>query len=892
MLVAAAVGVAAVLASCTGTSGSEVVIRSKAEATGSKKSAATTTTAPPDCAAMLSPAAKASQLLMVMVPSPDKAAAAVQGGLVGGFGVNGNQSKSVADQVAAAVKNAPLPASVAADEEGGNVQRLSAALGSFPSAADLAKGSPADAAAKYAQRAAAMKGLGFTMDFAPVADVGSGSGLGTRSFGSDPETVSSFVDAIVPAIKQSGVLPVVKHWPGIGGGKTDPHQGLTKLAAVETLRTKDLVPFDRAIAAGAPAIMVTHADVPNLTVAGAPASISRPAITDELRGREKFNGLVITDSLGMGGALKLGTQDEVAEKAVTAGADIALLSSTDVAQAAHDRLADAISTGRIPADQALASVRRVLAAKGVTGPCIDAVARFSSLETPASTTTVAGSANGGSNGGSTTTVVTGINDSGTGSTTTSATRSGVPDLDAALVEGALVDAARGDDSDDDRQGRQDDDHRTVSAFDPTTAGEHLSRVWADEIVPALAEYIRVPALSPAFDAGWASAGHIDRAAEMVRSWCSARDIDGLTVTRHDLAGRTPVIVMEVPPTPGFSAAGTVLLYGHLDKQPEMSGWSDGRGPWEPVLDGTRLYGRGGADDGYAAFAVCAALEALAREAGPTAAASPSSRPPRRSGSPDLPAHIEALAGRIGTPDLVVCLDSGVGDYDRLWVTTSLRGFVGLTVRVRILTEGVHSGEAGGVVPSSFRILRSLLSRIEDPDTGEVLLPELVVEVPEERRRQAETLTGGLTPADHFPLVEGARPQFDDPLDQQLARTWRSSVAVVGLGGAPTPDRAGNVLRPFTDAALSIRLPPTCDPVLAKSAVIAALTTDPPHQAEITVSGVETAAGWNAPATAGWLADAVEVASDRWFGRPVRHMGEGGSIPFMAMLGERSPTPSS
>ena len=367
-----------------------------------------TTTTPPDCAEMLPPEGQASQLLMVMTGSPAEAAPTISGGLVGGFGLKGNQSKDVGTQVAAAVAEAPLTPIVASDEEGGTVQRLRSAIGQIPSARELAKKTPAEAAAVHAEHAAAMKALGFTMDFAPVADVGSGSELGTRSFGNDPTQVSSFVNAVFPAIAGAGVTPVVKHWPGLGAGTTDPHDSLGALADIGTLRARDLQPFDAAIASGVPAIMVTHVEVPGLTAEGEPTSLSAAAITGELRGRQGFTGLVITDSLGMGAVADLGTQAELAEATIRAGADIAVISGADAADSAHARLTDAITTGRIPREQLLASLRRVLAVKGVSGPCIDAVSRFSAITRTGGTTTLPGS--GPESATSTTAADSGIND--------------------------------------------------------------------------------------------------------------------------------------------------------------------------------------------------------------------------------------------------------------------------------------------------------------------------------------------------------------------------------------------------------------------------------------------------------------------------------------------------
>lgn len=416
----------------------------------------------------------------------------------------------------------------------------------------------------------------------------------------------------------------------------------------------------------------------------------------------------------------------------------------------------------------------------------------------------------------------------------------------------------------------------------------------DEIVPVLEDYIRIPNKSPIFDPDWEANGHMERAVELISGWLQSQGIDGLTLTVHRLPGLTPVIVAEVPATdPG--ATGTVLLYGHLDKQPEMTGWLEGFGPWEPRLDGTRLYGRGAGDDGYAAFAALTAIRAVRELGGRHARCIVLIEASEESGSPDLPAHIDALirgfgdGQALGAIDLVVCLDSGCSDYDRLWATTSLRGLVGFDLRVDVLTEGVHSG-ASGVVPSSFRILRALLSRIEDEDTGRVLLPGLYVDIPPERVEQARLAAAALGGEleREYPFAGTTKPMVDDPTEQVLAQTWRPALSVTGLEGAPRPQDAGNVLRPFTTAKLSMRLPPTCDEHRALELLTDALTADPPSGAQITVSGREAGPGWDAPATAPWLAGAIEEASLGAFGAGPGALGIGGSIPFMAMLGERFP----
>ena len=428
-------------------------------------------------------------------------------------------------------------------------------------------------------------------------------------------------------------------------------------------------------------------------------------------------------------------------------------------------------------------------------------------------------------------------------------------------------------------------------MDDTALAAQIHRVWRDEVLPTLHEYIAIPNVSPAYDAGWATAGHMDAAVKLVRGWCEQRAIAGLSVWVHELPRRTPVVVCEIPAYGGGPADDSVLLYGHLDKQPPMDGWHDGLGPWTPVVRDDRLYGRGGADDGYAAFAALTAVEAVQAAGGRHARCVVLVEASEESGSPDLPAHVEALAGTIATPSLVVCLDSGCATFDRLWATTSLRGLAAINLTVEVLREGVHSGNAGGVVPSSLRIVRALLDRIEDAATGDLLVAELHTAMPPDREAELEATASelGAATAGSFPLVEGMAPLHDgDPAAQLRARQWEPAVAYVGIDGAPPTTDAGNVLRPSTTVALSLRLPPSVDAVAASAAVERVLTADPPYGARVRVAITGSADGWNAPAFAPWLAEAMERGSHAGFGKSARTIGEGGSIPFMGMLGARFP----
>ena len=414
----------------------------------------------------------------------------------------------------------------------------------------------------------------------------------------------------------------------------------------------------------------------------------------------------------------------------------------------------------------------------------------------------------------------------------------------------------------------------------------VQRAWDDDIVPTLTEYIRIPAKSPMFDAHWAEHGHLERAVGLITDWARRRKIEGLAIEVVRLPGRTPVILMEAPGTGG----DTVLLYGHCDKQPEMVGWAADAGPWIPVRRGNRLFGRGAGDDGYAAFAALTAIEALQAQGVAHRRCVVLIEASEESGSPDLPAYVEALADRI-RPGLVVCLDSGCGDYDHLWATTSLRGIISGTLTVEVLSEGVHSGAASGIVPSSFRILRQLLGRIEDERTGEILVRECHVEVPPGRLTEVQAVAAvlGGDVGRGFPLVPGMRPVTLDPVQALLNNTWRPALAVTGVDGMPSLADAGNVLRPKTAVKLSLRLPPTADAPRAAQRVKEVLEAEPPYGARVTFStGERPGTGWDAPVMADWLRDSVTRASRAYFNAPPMFDGLGGSIPFMSMLGERFP----
>jgi acetylornithine deacetylase/succinyl-diaminopimelate desuccinylase-like protein len=416
----------------------------------------------------------------------------------------------------------------------------------------------------------------------------------------------------------------------------------------------------------------------------------------------------------------------------------------------------------------------------------------------------------------------------------------------------------------------------------------IGQFWDEAVVPALVEYIRIPAKSPHFDRDWRTHGFIDDAVRLAAQWCEAHAVAGMKLEIVRLAGRTPCLFVDVPGT--ADDAGPVLIYGHLDKQPEMTGWRAGLGPWTPVIQDGRLYGRGGADDGYAVFAALAAIRALQDAGQPHARCVFLIESCEESGSYDLPAYLEALSARIQIPSLVVGLDSGCGNYEQLWGTTSLRGLVNGVLSVEVLEEGVHSGDASGVVASSFRIARALLERVEDARTGEIRDRAFHAEVPGERRSQAQRAAEviGEELWRKFPFVRGMQAMHGHGAELVLNRTWRPMLAVTGADGLPAPANAGNVLRPRTQLVLSLRLPPTVDAAAAARRLKEILEDDPPYGAKVSFDAGQAANGWHAPRTEPWLEKAIDQASLAHYGKPAMWMGEGGTIPFMAMLGAKFP----
>jgi acetylornithine deacetylase/succinyl-diaminopimelate desuccinylase-like protein len=449
--------------------------------------------------------------------------------------------------------------------------------------------------------------------------------------------------------------------------------------------------------------------------------------------------------------------------------------------------------------------------------------------------------------------------------------------------------------------------------DADALGAHVNASWNERILPELVRYIEVPAKSPAFDADWAMHGLLERVLQNAAEWVGAQQVPGLTLEVMRLSddngrARTPVLFFEVPANAGRDGAPapasgqTVLMYGHLDKQPEFTGWRSDLGPWTPKIDDGKLYGRGGADDGYAVYASVAAIQALKAQGAAHPRIVGLIETCEESGSGDLLPYIDALRApghnRLGDVGLVICLDSGAGNYDQLWLTTSLRGMASGVLKVEVLTEGVHSGDASGLVPSSFRIMRQVLDRLEDSATGRLLPASFHCEVPAERVAQARATAAilGDEVTKRFPWAHHdcggstafALPTTTDPVEALLNRTWRPTLSVTGADGFPALHNAGNVLRPYSAFKLSLRLPPLVDAAHAVQELKALLEDNAPYQAKVTFEGEGAATGWSAPTTTAWFEQALQAASQAHFGAGCGTIGQGGTIPLMNLLSKGFP----
>lgn len=413
-------------------------------------------------------------------------------------------------------------------------------------------------------------------------------------------------------------------------------------------------------------------------------------------------------------------------------------------------------------------------------------------------------------------------------------------------------------------------------------------LWEESIIPSLSDFIKIEALSPSFEPNWEEKGELDATIDLFTKWLVEQELEGMEYKVHRIGERTPVLLVTVEGT----GPGEVIFYSHLDKQPSRPKlWSEGLHPLKGVRRDPWLYGRGALDDGYGGYVCVTALKMLQEQGVPYPRSHFLIETCEESGSYDLPPYLELLTEDLGEPDLIVVLDSGGPDYEHIWVTEALRGLVAGNLSVQVSNEGVHSGMSGGVIPSSFRIQRMLLDRVEDSKTGEILVPEMHVEISDKVRKEAEEL-GKLLGDEiwaQLPVVDTLRPHNEGSAEILLDMNWRPAMSVIGANGMPPTQTAGNVLRTHTDLKLSFRIPPGVNSEIIDSILKEILESNPPYGSKVEYIPDAAADGFHAPAMDGKIADALSSASLHISGLPPMATWVGGTIPFMAMMQKKYPS---
>lgn len=419
---------------------------------------------------------------------------------------------------------------------------------------------------------------------------------------------------------------------------------------------------------------------------------------------------------------------------------------------------------------------------------------------------------------------------------------------------------------------------------------YIEKYFNSSILPTLTEYIKIPNCSPNYDADWEKNGNAIKAANLLADWIDDQNLKNCNVTLFQDPGHTPFIFVDIQAT-RENDDRTILMYGHLDKQPPFTGWSEGLGPQDPVIKDGHLYGRGGADDGYSTFATIASIKACQDNNGPLPRIVILIEGAEESNTDDLFYYVNGLKKTIGTPSLIICLDSGCADYERLWVTTNLRGVCSINLKVSVLSQGLHSGLSGGLVPDSFMITRKILDRIEDPETGILKNQELYVQIPKERDTQMDEMIkilGDKKILESIPWYQNTQPLEKDIKNTVVRNTWKPTLTITGCDGIPDIEHAGNVIRPYTELCLSFRLPPLIDSAKAGQLIKAELEKDPPFNAKVEANIINTGDGWSLSSFSERLRNILNIASQRFFLKDMGFFGEGGSVPFVQFFNNMYP----
>lgn len=415
----------------------------------------------------------------------------------------------------------------------------------------------------------------------------------------------------------------------------------------------------------------------------------------------------------------------------------------------------------------------------------------------------------------------------------------------------------------------------------TVLNKTINEFWDQHGIPGLMDFIRIPSKSTDFDPNWESNGFLKQACESAALWLKGIIPDArcelLTET-----GRTPCLFVEIPPTKGYENSAAMAFYGHFDKLPETGEWQEGLGAWTPVLKNNCLYGRGSADDGYSFYlmGVCVAALKTLNHAHPRIIGIFETQ--EESGSKDLPYYLNLIHDRLGSVNAFFILDNSCSDYERLWTVSSLRGVIKGTLKVKVLSHGVHSGAYSGIVPDAYGIAQHLLSRVYDPLTSEVKIPSCLAKIPDTCQQQLQNVGNILGDQiwNRAPLLPGVSPISTQPDELLLQNTWKPALTITGISGIPVPENAGNIIHGDVALTLSMRVPPLIDLKQAVNDLNQLLTTDIPFGCEVSLTSISAEPGWASFHTDSKIQELLSKASECHFGKPLATTGQGGSIPIV------------
>lgn len=421
-------------------------------------------------------------------------------------------------------------------------------------------------------------------------------------------------------------------------------------------------------------------------------------------------------------------------------------------------------------------------------------------------------------------------------------------------------------------------------MDYNTTREFVDKHWDSWFCEGLKDFINVPNLTPMVDSEFLSNGLIEQAAECLDTWVKKLDIKG--ITRKEVRMGESICPLYIYVVDG-EVDKTVMMYGHLDKQPyNAAKWSEGLHPTKAVVKDGWLYGRGGADDGYAPFLALLAVKNAQMQGAKIPRIALVLETEEESGSPSLTKLLETARPIIGNPAYCICLDSGAFDYKRLWLTSSLRGICVVDVNIQAGAQGYHSGETGGIIPETARVARVLMDRVDDSNTGKVLIPELQTEIPTWAKEEAKYIANlsGDRMYKKYNFTPGVEAMGQENLPEMyLNNTWRANASITGADGFPPIKSAGNVVRSKTSYRISMRLPPNCKPVQAVKGMHRALSKETPYNCQIELEGNHTGSGWCMKEQAPWFDKALKDIGTEFYGEKPGSYGMGGSIPFLSEL---------